>query len=496
MSQLKVQADQALLDDPDVKRLLAEADELLTQNPLQGYMPHSKQRPFHAFNGRVKVFIGGNRSGKTTGGIADDLIQAIDEAAVPEHLRSYKKWQPPFKCRIVTPDFTRTMLAVQEAIRRWCPKDQLAGGSWEKAYEKSQRILRFANGSFFEFMTYEQDVDKFGGSARHRIHYDEEPPGEKGELVRQECVMRLTDYNGDELFTFTPLLGLTWTFDELWESKGPELAPDVWQDEGMVVVRVDMDDNPNLSEEGKAAALAAIPEEYRAARKEGNFVHFQGLVYDEWDASRHVCDPVDKAHLSGQTFQTVIDPGIHKTAVLFGAFDKDNHLLIYDELLLQGHTPERTVAEIRRKERFWGVKDAFYLIDPAARNRSLTDAERVESAFQKAGLPVVPAQNDVETGIFEVKRRLEKGLLTVARNCQNLLWERERYRLAPTTDGKFSVVKRNDHAMDCLRYLSMSRPLIHPQLKENRRRRWTPGTAPPADYEPLNNDTAPMGAMS
>jgi hypothetical protein len=208
-----------------------------------------------------------------------------------------------------------------------------------------------------------------------------------------------------------------------------------------------------------------------------------------------VCDPVEKSHLRDQTFQIVIDPGIAKTAVLFAAFDKDNHLLIYDELLLQGHTPERTVAEIRKKERLWGVKNAFYLIDPAARNRSLTDAERVESAFQKAGLPVVPAQNDVETGIFEVKRRLEKGLLTVARNCQNLLWERERYRLAPSSDGKFAVVKRNDHAMDCLRYVAMSRPLIHPELKE-RRRRWVPGTAPPADYEPFETDTAPMGSMS
>jgi phage terminase large subunit-like protein len=496
VSQLKVQAPQEVLDDPEVKRLLAEADELLESNPLQGYLPHDKQRPFHEYKGRVKVFLGGNRSGKTTGGICDDIIQAIDPDAVPEHLRAYKKWEAPFKCRIVTPDFTRTMIAVQEAIRRWCPKSQLQGGSWEKAYEKSQRILRFANGSFFEFMTYEQDIDKFGGSARHRIHYDEEPPGEKGELVRQECTMRLTDYNGDEVFTFTPLLGLTWTFDELWESKGPEVAPSVWQDDRLCVVRVDMDDNPHLSEEGKAAALATIPEEYRKARKEGNFVHFQGLVYPEWDSTIHVCDPIDPSHLAHQTFQISIDPGIHRTAVLFGSFDKDNHLLIFDELILEGFTPERTTMAIRSKEQFWKIRDAFYLIDPAARNRSLTDAERVESAFQKAGLPVVPAQNDVETGIFEVKRRLEKRLLTVTRNCQNLLWERERYRLAPTTDGKFSVVKRNDHGMDCLRYLAMSRPLIPPEVTRQRQRRWVPGTAPPSDFQPLEQTSPPMGEMS
>jgi hypothetical protein len=57
----------------------------------------------------LKAFLGGNRSGKTTVGIVDDLIQAIDHDAVPEHLKQYKLWEPPFYCRIITPDFTATM---------------------------------------------------------------------------------------------------------------------------------------------------------------------------------------------------------------------------------------------------------------------------------------------------------------------------------------------------------------------------------------------------
>jgi hypothetical protein len=49
--------------------------------------------------------------------------------------------------------------------------------------------------------------------------------------------------------------------------------------------------------------------------------------------------------------------------------------------------------------------------------------------------------------------------------------------------------------MDCLRYVAMSRPLIHPRVKE-RPKRWQPGTAPPADYEPLTTENPPMGGMS
>jgi phage terminase large subunit-like protein len=115
-----------------------------------------------------------------------------------------KHWEPPFACRLVTPDSNRTFEAAAEIIRKWCPKDQLKGGRWDTAYQKQRGLLRMENGSFFEFMSAEQDLDKFGGSARHRIHYDEEPPKQ----IRQECQMRLVDYGGGEVFSMTPLRGM------------------------------------------------------------------------------------------------------------------------------------------------------------------------------------------------------------------------------------------------------------------------------------------------
>ena len=78
---------------------------------------------------------------------------------------------------------------------------------------------------------FEQDLDKFGGTAKHRIHYDEEPPRN----IRQEGKMRLLDYEGaDELFTMTPFSGMGWMFDEIWEpwQKG------VLEDGKVVVVEV------------------------------------------------------------------------------------------------------------------------------------------------------------------------------------------------------------------------------------------------------------------
>jgi phage terminase large subunit-like protein len=224
-------------------------NEIRAVDPLQFFHPHHKQHELMRVHQPVRAFLGGNRSGKTTVGIADDLIQAIDPEAVPEHLRQYKRWDPPFYCRIVTPDFTATMEGVVfQKLREWAPRAQLVGDSWDKAYDKQNRLLRFKNGSWFQFMTYEQDLDKFGGTALHRCHYDEEPP----EAIRKECLMRLIDYGGEELFTMTPLLGMTWMFTEIWEpwEKG-EL-------EDGHVTTVDMDDNPYLDATTKQRVLGGL----------------------------------------------------------------------------------------------------------------------------------------------------------------------------------------------------------------------------------------------
>src|SRR4051794_21298169 len=200
------------LERPDLpeedRTFLTEAleayDRALEANPLEGFWPHRKQQVFLGSSDRIKAFLGGNRSGKTTAGILDDLIQAVDEKSVPKHLKGFKKFTPPFSCRIVSPDFTETMEGVIfEKFRQWVPKDQLLGSSWEKAYDKTRRKLNFSNGSQFSFMTFEQDLDKFGGRSLDRVHYDEEPP----EAIRKECRARLDRPGTDELFTMTPLAG-------------------------------------------------------------------------------------------------------------------------------------------------------------------------------------------------------------------------------------------------------------------------------------------------
>jgi phage terminase large subunit-like protein len=206
--------------------MVRKIDELRRRNPLYFWRPHpgvpleiNKQHLFLSIFKHRKGAVGGNRSGKTTVGIADDLIQACDESFLPPHLLPYKKWEPPFICRIGMQDFDfYGETVIYPKVRELVPRDQLVGGSWENAFSKDLRILRFTNGSIFQFMSYQQDVERFGGAAYHRVHFDEEPP----EYLLSEIRRGLIDYGGDELWTMTPLLGLSHSYDELTDDGEPK----------------------------------------------------------------------------------------------------------------------------------------------------------------------------------------------------------------------------------------------------------------------------------
>lgn len=448
--------------------LLVELDALLRANPLYGYNHpelsrelHPKQLEFHASRDPLKCFMGGNRAGKTTAGICDDLIQTLSDSDVPEHLRPYKRWQPPFYCRLVIPDLTKNLDGVVlQKIREWCPPSALRGGSVDKAWNDRLGVLAFENGSWWQIMSNDQDVGKFGGAALHRVHYDEEPI----EAIRRECRMRLIDFNGDELLTMTPLQGLTWTFADIFEPWEQGRLP------GCTIVIVDMDDNPHLHAEAKARALEGLSTEERSARKAGRFVHFAGLVYPQFDRDRHVIPAIDELPDGVKVLQG-IDPGIrHMTGVVFAYLDSQDTLVIFDELAVRDMTIEQISIVLHERDVRWGRAPWPRIIDPSARNRNQVTGHSVQYEFQQHRIFTEPAHNARVAGINAVKERLERtdppGLLVTA-NCVELIAEFGRYRWRSQPRGaeqriSEEPVRRDDDVIDALRYVCMSDPVKPP----------------------------------
>ncbi len=438
-------------------------------NPLLGKI-HPKQLQFHASREPLKAFLGGNRSGKTTAGILDDLIQACDEEAIPEHLKPYKRWKPPFHCRIIVPDFTGAMEGVvHQKLREWTPKSQLVGDRFDKAYEKTTRKLNFKNGSTIDFLTFEQDLDKFGGAAKHRIHYDEEPPKD----IRRESMMRLIDYGGDELFTMTPLHGMSWMYDDIWEpwTKG-KLAEST-------LILVDMDENPYLDEKTKRRALAGMTREEVEARKSGRFVHFAGMIYDEFSRNTHVIPEIRELPESIRIY-VGIDPGMrHMCAVLWAYLNAEDTLVVFDELALQGYNVREVCEAIKLQNQKWGkhvdekvipIMPYSYVIDPAARNVMHNTGRSDQMEYTKNGIVTILGQNSVTAGISATKQRLQSHRLLITANCQNTIDQFRKYRWKTATrsedDPKEQPVKKDDHMLDALRYVVMSMP--QPPTEEER----------------------------
>lgn len=487
--------DPAVLEDPEVKRLIQKTIESLDRNPLQKYHPHGKQRPFHEARRKTKVYLGGTRAGKSTAGVVDDLIQLCDRDVVPAHLQAYKIWEPPFRCRVITPDYGHSLSSVLETFRKWTPESQLRGGSWEKAFREKEHVLYFANGSLVDFLTLEQDVNKFGGVTRERIHYDEEPKGSKGEEIRWQGATRLAEVNGDELFTYSPIHGLGWTHDEFEDKKGPEVSKDVWLNDDMIVVRASIRDNPHMSEEGIARALDKIPESVRASYESGNYTHFKGLVYPTFDPEIGGLHVVDEAEIDPEEVQEwviteAIDPGYYTAAIQFAGINQHGVITFFDELCLHGNAaiPENAAPRIHQVRERWGYdKPKYTLIDPSAATPNQTTGEKVDEAYRRAGIKVLPAKRDREAGCMEVMRRLEhredgvpKPLIRISTRCKELIREKTRYRLNPKEDGSFDVVKTDDHNVDTERYICMAWPI---GLRNRKRPRpvakgWVPGTAP------------------
>jgi hypothetical protein len=400
---------------------LREVEEAFKRNPLLAFKPHEKQQVFMgAPHPPSRLFLGGNRSGKSTCTMVDTIVQCLDWELVPEHLQGFKRWEPPFYGRVVTPDLTNTMEGVVlQKFREWCPRESLKGGSFDRAWDKVARMLRFKNGSWVQFFSNDQDLDKFGGAALHRVVYDEEPRAD----IRRECLMRLIDYGGEELYGCTPLHGMNWIYDEFF-------AP--WErgqlsDEDVRIVVVDMDDNPYLNEQAKQWVLSGLSSEERASRKSGKFSAFAGLIFPEF-TREHVIPELSSVPEGVEVFAG-IDPGIrHLCAVLFCYLDQADTMVVFDEIALKDKTIRDICAEIGNRNDRWRVKPRWYVIDPAARNRNNQTGRGDQQEFADHGIYTFPGQTNERTGIDKVRQRLEADRLRVTANCVVLREEFKKYR--------------------------------------------------------------------
>ena len=201
-----------------------------------------------------------------------------------------------------------------------------------------------------------------------------------------------------------------------------------------------------------------------------------GLVYGEFDEQVHVIDPFDVP----PDWQDMIsiDPGLNAPlSCHWYAADHEGNVYAVAEHYRANMSISAHMREIERISRELGWKrDAdnrlCALMDAAADQHALQSERSVAELFREQGLNVNTRVNKSKwAGIQRVKQYLEprphwdvkrwpegRPALFIFRTCPMMIREIKKYRWKEDED---EPVKRDDHAMDELRYYLMSRPAAH-----------------------------------
>ena len=450
-----------------IAEAIAEKKRRMAEDGIRYYIPLNAERGendsvgFHKSPARIRAIFGGNRSSKTVTGICEDVWYATGK-------HPHKSIPTPNFGRICCTDFTNGIeKVILPEFKRWCPRYLI------DHYDVESRTMYLTNGSTVEFMSYDQDVEKFESASRHWIHFDEEPP----EGIYKACKMRLMDTRGDMWFTMTPTKGLTWVYDLIYEQVGINPNIQAWLFDSLK--------NPYLNKEEVEEICKGLDPQEIEARIHGKFVQLSGLIYREYNPLVHFLPsfPIPTHWLR----ICAIDPHPRIcTAVIYMAVcppqqfimecnkygidipkdintEGEDIYIVYDEIYKYDQLLIKDICDLMK------VKEGrdyimYRLIDNSANTPDPIVGTNVREEFEKHGMRTLLADKDVANRIWRIRGRLQTNTLYILQNCINTDWEIrhyawDEYKIGKDyKDPKEKPRKKRDHAMDCVGYMCVSSP--------------------------------------
>lgn len=419
----------------------------------KGRKVHKKQIAFHKCKKRNRWVFGGNRSGKTECGAVEVVYLACGN-------HPYKKnkltsgWVVSLSRQVQRDVAQRKIL---EYLPAFCiEKIVMVSGGQDSAENGiiDFILVRSQVGGISKigFKSCDQGREKFQGTSLDYVWFDEEPPYD----IYLECKMRVLDKCGEIFGTMTPLKGLTWVYNTIYLNDKND--NEIWYE------MMEWADNPFLSKKEIESMTKSLPAEEIESRRYGKFMQNGGMVYSEFDENVHVIEPFE-VPMEWQD-NISIDPGLHNPlSAHFYAVDYDGNVYVVAEHYQAQKTVEyhaEKIKEIARKLN-WNTDSKGFLraiIDSAARQKTLASEKNVVELFYENGILVNPqVDKDMFAGISTVKSYLKTAdgstRLFIFKNCVNLIREIKNYWWG---DGDLPI-KKDDHALDELRYYLMTKPL-------------------------------------
>ena len=450
---------------------------------MELYKPHKKQKQFHdlGFSTRERLFLAGNRTGKTFAGCMETTYHLT--GLYPKWWKGIK-YKKPVDAWAATDSAEATRDILQTTYLGGIVEDDFGTGTIPKhliiSHTKRQgtanavhdvRIQHVSGGfSLLTFKSYEQGRKKFQGTKKQVIHLDEEPPFD----IYSECMIRLTATAGSEqgrmLLTMTPLSGMTDMVGHFWDGEAEGVVH-----KNRVLVMASWMDADHLSEEEKQNLEDSTPEHQKEARAKGIPSIGEGMVYPIAE-SQILCErfPIPKhfKQFYAMDFGWNPDP----TVALFFAYDTELDILyVTKEYSQKERTPKSHAEYISALGADWmkGVVDPY-----GGTQAGQSDGKSMIERYKDAGLNIRGADRSYkQNGIIMILEMMREGRFKVFDDLEGWITEFRKY--AYDTKGK--PRDKNDHFMDTTRYGVESGMKVARTKHNMAKRMWD-------DFKQTNND--------
>jgi len=354
------------------------------------------------------------------------------------------------------------------AKRHWGTVREVAGKRYKVQPE---------NNWLLEFKSWKQGRQQMQARAIGGFLFVEQFPWGILEEVLRGC--REYEFSGNKLCEFTPIdPGLSMPLQEMIEDD--DLPP------GWAIYRGNTEcamEAGHVSKQWYDEFFGMVPDDMRMVRQIGEFAGFEGVIYNDFKAELHCAKemdfPIDGIH------RRVIDwgsGGNHPFVCLWAYRSTVNGITcwdIYDELYVKDHhtTPEYLkMVDARSKEWGWDNRDPYFgttWADTAEPGSMLLASKLSENFPECENIGISGANKRILPGIEHVQMALKfnaiakRPILKIHdRNCPNTKREFRTYRWLQTSEiglnprnARREPLDRDNHAMDCVRYLIYSEML-------------------------------------
>ena len=365
--------------------------------------PSDKHLKFVQQPHTYKVFLGGNRSGKTET-IAIEVIWHL----LGEH-PFYEVPKPPVRWRIHVPDYHQIEVIVEEKLKKYLSEDRLRNGNWDEAYNSRTHTLRLANGSVVDFTTH-RTTDK----ALESVSLD-------GVWIDEECSLkqfrsllyRTIDRSGKVFVSATPIGGITWIYEEIvkrWEEGNPNYY----------VEFISTYENKYLSREDIQRIEVTASEEERDIRLHGKILNMTRRVFNEFKKEKHVSDFAFPP--TGCFFYAGLDWGFqHPSAIVYVAKYEDMFLVL-DEYKVRGLRLEALGNEIEDYFAENGVNPRrVRVIYDSAMNRVLPDGRKEIDLLRPFPFRLIPSAKNMPLMVATINDLFRNNKILIHRRCRELV---------------------------------------------------------------------------